>query len=147
VPPIRSNYHTHSRYCDAKGEIEAYLEAALAAGLDSYGVSSHAPLPFDTGWTMRLADLPAYCAEVRRLQAAYRDRLPVFLGLELDYYPGLEAFHRDAVLAQGLDYVVGSVHYVGHAGPGEPWCVDESDEVMREGIARSFGGDARRMVE
>src|SRR6476620_12555120 len=100
--PIRSNYHTHCHYCDAEGEIEAYVESAVAAGLVSYGVSSHAPLPQETGWTMRLADLPRYLADVRRVRDAYRDRIPVYVGVELDYVPGLEAFHREQIFSQGI---------------------------------------------
>lgn len=144
---IRSNYHTHCNYCDGQGEITEYLEAAVAAGLQSYGVSSHAPLPFETGWTMKPEDLDAYVAEARAAQTAFRDRLPVFVGLELDYYPGLEQFHREQVLRHHFDYLVGSVHFVGHEGPGQPWGVDSREADVRTGIARSFGGDGRKFVE
>src|SRR5690348_18389453 len=105
---LHTNYHTHSRYCDGEGEIVEYIEAALAAGLDSYGVSSHAPLPVPTRdpWMMRPDDLPAYCAEVRRLRDAYRDRLAVFLALELDYLPGMEAVYRERIFPHHFDYFV-----------------------------------------
>ena len=32
-------------------------------------------------------------------------------------------------------------------GPGEPWCIDESEAVFRAGLERSFGDDVRRLAE
>src|SRR5438067_5193364 len=97
---LATNYHTHSRYCDGEGEIREYIEAAIGAGLVSYGVSCHAPVPIPTRdpWLMRLDDLSAYCAEVRALREEYRERLAIFLALELDYAPGLDAFYRTEIV-------------------------------------------------
>ncbi len=146
---LRTNYHTHSRYCDGEGEIVEYIEAAIAAGLDSYGVSSHAPVPVPVRdpWMMRLDDLPAYCAEVRRLRDAYRDRLPIFLALELDYLPGMDAFYRAQIFPHNFDYFVGSVHFVGTDEQGMPWEIDESAERFAAGLAGGWGGDVRRAFE
>jgi len=146
---LRMNYHTHSRYCDGEGEIVEYIEAALAAGLDSYGVSSHAPLPVPTRdlWMMRLDDLPAYCAEVRQLRDEYRDRLPIFLALELDYVPGMEGFIRERILPHHFDYFVGSVHFVGMDERGMPWEIDESAERFAAGLEGGWQGDVRRAFE
>jgi len=142
---LRTNYHTHNRYCDGEGEIAEYIEAALAAGLDSYGVSSHAPVPVRTcdPWMMRLADLPAYCAEVRRLRDEYRDRLPIFLALELDYLPGMGAFYREQIFPHNFDYFVGSVHFVGTDDQGMPWEIDNSAERFASGLAVGWHGDVR----
>jgi histidinol-phosphatase (PHP family) len=146
---LATNYHTHSRYCDGEGEIRAYIDAAIAAGLNSYGVSSHAPLPVPMRdpWMMRLDDLPVYCAEVRALRAEYRDRLPIFLALELDYVPGLEGFCRERIFPHGFDYFVSSVHFVGTDGAGMPWEIDESAARFASGLAGGWGGDVRRAFE
>ncbi|MHB8648131.1 MAG: histidinol-phosphatase [Thermomicrobiales bacterium] len=146
---LRTNYHTHSRYCDGEGEIAEYIEAAIAAGLDSYGVSCHAPVPILTRdpWLMRLDDLPAYCAQVRRLRDDYRDRLAIFLALELDYAPGLDAFYRERIFPHNFDYFVGSVHFVGTDDQGMPWEIDESAERFAAGLAGGWHGDVRRAFE
>lgn len=143
---LRTNYHTHCRYCDGEGEIVEYIEAALAAGLDSYGVTSHAPVPVHTRdrWMMRLDDLPAYRAEVRRLRDAYRARLPIFLALELDYLPGLDAFYREHIFPHSFDYFVGSIHFVGMDEQGMPWEIDESAERFAAGLEGGWQGDVRR---
>lgn len=146
---LRTNYHTHSRYCDGEGEIREYIAAALAAGLDSYGVSCHAPVPIAMRdpWMMRPEDLPAYRAEVRALREEYRDRLPIFLGLELDYAPGMDAFYRTEIVPHDFDYFVGSVHFVGTDGEGMPWEIDLSAERFASGLERGHGGDVRAAFE
>ncbi len=146
---LRTNYHTHSHYSDGEGAIRDYLDAALAAGFDSYGVTDHAPVPIRTAetWVMPLDKLSAYIAEVRGLVAEYRDRLPVFCGLELDYAPGLGAWYAREILPHGFDYFVGSVHYAGVDGDGVPWCVDETAERFAVGLETGYGGDIRRALE
>lgn len=146
---LRTNYHTHSRYSDGEGEIRAYLDAALAAGCDSYGVTDHAPVPIRTAetWTLPREKLAGYVAAVRGLADEYRDRLPVFCGLELDYAPGLSEWYAREILPHRFDYFVGSVHYAGADGDGVPWCVDESAARFAAGLASGYGGDIRRALE
>lgn len=141
-----SSLHTHSRYCDGHGEIEDYVEAAIRAGLAAFGASGHAPLPFACDYAMPLSSLDQYRADVRRAATLHRDDIPVFLGLELDYLPGLGDFYQREFLARGFDYFVASVHHVGEDG-AEPWTYDESQESFVAEIERRHAGDARPVVE
>ena len=43
-----TNYHSHTSFCDGKAPMEAFIAEAVRQGFTSYGVSSHAPLPFRT---------------------------------------------------------------------------------------------------
>jgi histidinol-phosphatase (PHP family) len=147
------SYHNHDAYCDGSGTVAEYAEAALAAGLGSLGLSSHAPTPFTTGWTMPLDRLDAYCAEARAARDAYAGRLPIFLGLEIDYLapdvaPDAAAFQREHIFSRGLDYAVLSMHFVGFDPDGEPWAVDSppGDRFDRQLEAR-YRGDVRRLME
>jgi histidinol-phosphatase (PHP family) len=146
---LRTNYHTHSRYCDGVGEIEEYVQAAIAAGFDSYGVSCHAPVPIysEGPYMMLRRDLPTYCNEVGRLRRKYRDQIDLLLGLELDYAPGLEAYYEQRIRVFGFDYFVGSVHYVGTDDVGVPWCIDETADRFAEGLGRRYNGDVRPAIE
>lgn len=143
---LLSSLHTHSHFCDGHGEIEEYARAAVAAGLGAFGASGHAPLPFECDYAMPLGSLDAYRADVRRVVAEFGDRIPVFLGIELDYLPGLGDFYRREFLERGFDYFVASVHYV--AGTGiEPWAYDESEVAFAQQIVMSYGGDVRPVVQ
>ena len=60
------NYHTHSHYCDGKGELAEYVETAIAKGFTHLGFSGHAPVPFENTFAIKHDDYKAYCDEVRR---------------------------------------------------------------------------------
>jgi histidinol-phosphatase (PHP family) len=143
---LHTSYHTHSRYCDGKGEIVEYVEAAIAAGLDALGVTSHSPLPFHEEYAMSLDEVPAYCADVLRLRATYGDRLRIHLGLEWDFVPEhLPAM--EAMLAPfRFDYLIGSVHFAGTGADGIPSAYDLSQGGFERGLQELFGGEIDRMV-
>jgi histidinol-phosphatase (PHP family) len=116
---MRANYHTHCEFCDGRATAAVMAEAAAAAGYKALGFSSHCPLPFPSEGNMELSRLDEYKAEVRRLGREWSGRgLEILLGLEIDWIPGL-CSPRDEVFAKaGLDYSIGSVHYVDLPGSG-----------------------------
>jgi acyl-[acyl-carrier-protein]-phospholipid O-acyltransferase/long-chain-fatty-acid--[acyl-carrier-protein] ligase len=44
-----TNYHSHTLYCDGRAGMEDFIRFAISRGFTSYGISSHAPLPFPEG--------------------------------------------------------------------------------------------------
>jgi histidinol-phosphatase (PHP family) len=120
---VLTDYHLHLRPDDDRSpaherwfteqNVDRYLEAAKAAGIDELGVSEHVYRfqqslelwrhPF---WKRQATDdLDAYCEFVRTT--------PLRLGLELDYVPGSEEKAQELLSSCDFDYVVGSVHFVG----------------------------------
>ncbi len=146
LPHGLASIHTHSHYCDGHGEIEEYIWAAIDANLSAFGASGHSPLPYPCEWAMTIANYHVYAREVRSLARKYADRIPVLLGLELDYHPGMGEFYRREIFSKGLDYVVASVHFVGTTVAQE-WSYDESAQTFDAQIRRAYLGDARPVVE
>ncbi|MGE9268887.1 MAG: histidinol-phosphatase [Verrucomicrobiales bacterium] len=111
-----ADYHTHTPLCQhAEGEPEAFIDAALAAGLAEYGISDHAPHtpePFDD-WRMLESQLPDYFAWIERARQHAAGRLPVRAGLECDWLPGCESWIESLATRHDWDYLIGSVHYLG----------------------------------
>lgn len=136
-----SNFHTHSHYCDGKGKIVDYLEAANAAGVEGIGFSSHAPLPIPCKWCMRPTDLDAYLQEI---DAAARQfpMLQVYRGLEVDYIPEMIS---PSTFSHTLDFTVGSIHFV-ESHQGSHWEIDNTIDVFREGLRNIFRDDVRAAV-
>ena len=106
--------------------MDRYLEAAREAGIEELGVSEHIHRFTDAlalwrhEWWEQNArdDLAAYCEFVRST--------PLKLGIEMDYLPGLEDRTAELLDAHDLDYVVGSVHFLGDlAVDHEGWDVWE----------------------
>lgn len=140
-----TDYHLHlrpdeegtppERYFTAEN-VDRYRRAAAAAGIAELGVAEHIHRfrqaldiwrhPF---WEEQARDdLDAYCEFVRASGLK--------LGIECDFVPGAEDRTRDLLEARELDYVVGSVHFVGNAAVDhEGWDVwdgsGDPDEVWR----------------
>src|SRR5207248_1403969 len=92
---------------------------------------SHAPVPFPTRYALPIERLAAYREEVLRAREAYRGRIEVRLGLELDAVPALAEFNRARVLPLGFDYCIGSVHYLGVDNAGAPWSRAAVEDALR----------------
>ena len=111
-----ADYHTHTPLCrHAEGRPEEYLDQALAAGLEEYGISDHAPQspePFDD-WRMLEEELPAYFDWIAAARQHAHGRIPVRAGLECDWLPGCHDWiaHLDSLYQ--WDYLIGSIHYLG----------------------------------
>jgi len=121
---VLTDYHLHLRRDDSDAtaarhftaeNVERYLDAAAAASIEELGVSEHvyrfgeALEVWDHPFWVESAvdDLGAYCEFVRTT--------PLRLGLEVDFIPGREDRIANLIDAHRLDYVVGSVHFVGAA--------------------------------
>lgn len=118
-----TDYHVHLRpdpleYSAAdhftKANAERYRAAAEAAGIIELGVSEHvyrfeqALAIWDHPFWRESAvdDIDAYCAFVR-------DDTDLRLGLEVDFVAGREDRTENLIDRLDLDYVVGSVHFLG----------------------------------
>ncbi len=108
------DYHIHTKRCGhATGEMSAYVEQAITAGLPEIGFSDH--LPFlhkrDKGYTMALEELPGYVEEVEAMRRRY-PQIRIKLGIEADYFPGREKETEALIKRYAFDYVLGSVHFI-----------------------------------
>jgi histidinol-phosphatase (PHP family) len=142
----RYNFHTHSHFDDGREPLEAYVLSAIDKDLEALGFSAHAPLPLETVWALPAKDFPDYVAETRKLKVQYKDQIRLYLGLEIDYIPGISEDFQGWIKNTPLDYCIGSVHLV-KPGPGDAiWFIDGPAEGYFKGVETVFGGDARKAV-
>jgi histidinol-phosphatase (PHP family) len=145
--PAWSNYHTHTHHCDGNGEPFEYAEAAIRKGMPRLGFSGHNVVPFATEWTMPAERLASYLEEVRAAKERYRGNVDILLGMEADFIPGMTSPVAPRIRELGLDFTVGSVHFVGPEDGDHAWTVDGPAEELETAIREGFGGSARRVVE
>ena len=142
--------HTHTNFCDGSDDIETYCRAALAKGLFSLGFSAHAPVTRKTGfrteWHLAEEKLAEYIEAVLAAKKRWEGKLPVYLGLEVDFIPGLMGPADKDYRDMDLDFVIGAAHYV-LPPKGEPFTVDDATERVTLGIKEGFGGDSAGMLE
>jgi histidinol-phosphatase (PHP family) len=137
--------HTHTDFCDGEGDVESFCQAAWEKGLSAIGFSAHAPVTaWRTDWHMADDKLEEYMESVRSARRRWEGKLPVYLGLEADFIEGLMGPKDFQDL--GLDYIIGSVHYVFPPNGGEPFTVDGPEEEFAAGLAR-FNGDGEALME
>ena len=119
-------------YCDhAEGTLREMLDAAVAFGYHTFGISEHAPRldeqylydkEKEMGWTVaKIADdFNRYAHALPALVEEYADRLTILRGFEAeivpsDNYASIMRGYREQKLPDGspaFDYMVGSVHFI-----------------------------------
>ena len=115
------DYHTHHYRCGhATGTLEDYILSATKRGLQHIGLSDHAPIYHlgdnphaRPGIAMHQDELTNYLDECVALKKKYQGRIGVRVGVESDYLPGWDDHYRALWSDDRLDYVIGSVHWIG----------------------------------
>lgn len=142
---IKTNYHTHTNFCDGKFSAEEMIWAAIDHKINILGFSGHSMYPFAHDYHISPKEHEAYVNEIRRLAAAYKDKLEIYCGFEADFVEGLSAPNSSFYKKFNPDYLIGSVHYVfGSKGFFE---ADGSLEDIIDGIDKYFDGNRKEAVQ
>lgn len=132
------NLHTHTTRCDGINTPSELLDIAITKGFDSIGFSGHSANKHSKAYTHITPETTrAYKEEITRLKKEYEGRIKVYLGLEF------EMLSDDDL--SGLDYTIGSVHYL-DTGRGIVG-FDGSPETFKNVINGCFGGDGMAFVK
>ncbi len=129
---IRSNFHTHTVFCDGKSTAREMVEQAIRLGFTVLGFSGHVG-GHECLATYSMSDEShaAYLAETARLKAEYADRIKIYCGGELDLFSKADP--------SDYDFTIGSAH---HIKKGDIYLsVDESAEIERRNVDTLYGGD------
>lgn len=116
---ILSDYHLHTAFsADSKAPMEAQIQAAINAGLQSICFTEHVDLdspfrntPSDDPEGDFHVDYPAYREMYLLMKERYAGRIRIFFGLEL----GLRASMKSALVSYvrehpDFDFIIGSTH-------------------------------------
>ena len=133
-----SNLHTHTTFSDGKHDPETNILSAIEKNMCSLGFSDHSFTEPDTSYCMKKEQYSAYYRKIMELKTKYADVLPVYCGLELDYYSDLD-------FSLPFDYLIASVHYIVKDGICYP--IDHSPEQQLDCIQNAFDGDLLAMVQ
>ncbi len=133
---VLSNLHAHTLYSDGRSTIDEMIEAAIAKGFASVGISDHAYAPYDADCCIPACKMAAYRNELYAAKKKYEGIIQVWAGLEMDAFcPHMK---------NNWDYVIGSVHYV-KTKTGAYLPLDHNIEKY-EAAVEAFGG-IRPMTE
>ncbi len=111
--PLLYESHCHTPLCKhALGQPLEYAAEALARGLKGIIFTCHCPLPDRISHAVRMEpeQFDQYVGLIAATREHYAGRLDVRLGLESDYYPGVEPWLEKLHARVPLHHVLGSVH-------------------------------------
>ena len=129
-----SNYHQHSTFSDGKHSPEEVVCSAINFGMENIGFSDHllAPHEIDLGYNVVTQEtLPLYKQKLLRLKEQYKDKINLFIGGEADLFSTIDL--------SGLEYVIGSVHYLEFGGKIYP--IDHTKAQQLEYVNDACNGD------
>lgn len=132
-----SNLHTHTSFSDGAHSVRENIESAIEKNMLSLGISDHSFTACDTSYCIKKSDYENYYKEINSLKDEYKGRLPVYLGLEMDYFSEIDK--------EKFDYIIGSVHYIVKDGFCYP--IDHSALQQQNCIADLFGGNMVDMAK
>lgn len=115
--PLLYESHCHTPLCKhAQGEPWEYAAAAETRGLRGIIFTCHCPLPDGYSADVRMApgEFDLYVDVIAQTRERFAGRVDVRVGLESDYYPGVEPWLEKLHARVPLHHVLGSVHYQIH---------------------------------
>ncbi len=107
------DYHSHSIYSDGKNTYNETLNQAIKKNLKEFGFSDHLCIYYPD-WAIRKENFPKLISEINEIKNRKNLSLEVKFGLEVDYIEDREEEIQNCLDLFPLDYVIGSVHYVGN---------------------------------
>ena len=109
----KTDYHIHSSFSDGRSAPEDYIAPAVAAGLSEIGFSEHLTLFKDLEhWNMNPENIFPYITSIESIRNS-TNNIKIKTGLEVDFIAGKENEMRAYLSSIPLDYIIGSIHYLG----------------------------------
>ena len=112
-----SNYHTHTFRCGhaAICSDEEYVKKAIEHGYKNIGFSDHAPFKGVHHPDMRMdfgEDFFDYINSINFLKEKYKDKINIYLGLEIEYMESKDNYYKELLNDYKLDYLILGQHCV-----------------------------------
>lgn len=142
-----TNYHSHTHYCDGNEEPEQYIISAINNKLKAYGFSAHAPVNFETDWCIPDSKFAEYMQKIGLIKQKYASEIQTYIGLEIDYIPGISGRNKHILANYDLDYFIGSIHFVDCFIDGTPWNIDFTKEFFDKGLKTIFNNSFKKASE
>lgn len=122
---MRVDLHNHTILCNhATGSVDEYVQKAIELGIDVYGFSEHAPMKnFEDGYRLVIEKKDFYENQILELKEKYKNDINILLGYEVDFLEG--DYILDEIVNSNVDYLIGSVHYLGKWGFDNPEFIAE----------------------
>lgn len=106
--------HMHTPLCKhAQGHPDEYVEVGIDRGLAGIIFTCHSPMPDNFSSRVRMApeQFDEYCNLIKEAELNAPDGFEVRLGMESDFFPGMESWLEELHSRADFHYILGSVHW------------------------------------
>lgn len=131
------NYHTHTTRCrHAFGKDREYVTKAIKAGITTLGFSDHAPMLFPikdyySNYRMFPDDVDDYMKSINLLRKEYEDKIKIYIGFELEYFPRIFDKTVNWLDELGSEYYVLGQHFTDNEyEPYAHYCGNPTDNTI-----------------
>lgn len=119
---MKMNLHTHTLRCGhASGKEEEYILRAIENGIEVMGFSDHAPYIFPDGYSsdyrIPVNTAQDYFDTLNALRKKYKDKITIYIGFEMEYYPMYFDDMYKTVKSLGAEYLILGQHFIGNEHP------------------------------
>ncbi len=140
---MKTNYHTHSTFCDGIGHPEEYIKAAIEKNFDTLGFSSHGILPFVNPYALTKEKINKYKNAILELKEKYKKSIEIQLGLEIDYT-------NNKIITENFDknqwnYIIASVHII--IADNKYYEIDGSEQTLKEILNIKYQNNVEELVK
>lgn len=140
-----ANYHTHTYRCNhAEGIPREYVEQAIKNGLKVLGFSDHNPCPFTNGhksdFRMKLKETKEYVSEILELKEKYKDKIDIYIGYEMEYYPKEFKNTMQFLTQYHCDYLLLGQHFLRNEYDGSYVAGDCTEEDLIDYVNQVIEG-------
>lgn len=144
---MKIDSHTHTFYSKhAAGSVDEVVRSAIAQGIDVLTFTDHAPFYIDSQNRLLESELDACFEDIERARSTYRGDITILRGLEFDYLPGSCDYTARIQARYGLDFAIGSIHYV-PLGRDEMVKVWELDRLNHPAVLAGYFASLGELLE
>lgn len=134
---MQVNLHTHTFRCHhATGTPEEYILRAVENGIKVLGFSEHAPFLFPNGfqstYRLRVEEAKEFFAELNALREKYKDKLTIYIGFEMEYYPLYFADMLKTAKELGAEYLILGQHAIKNEYPNGKYTTGQYSSTAEE---------------
>ncbi|WP_455757704.1 histidinol-phosphatase [Sulfurimonas sp.] len=137
--------HNHTTLCNhADGTIDEYIIQAIKNKTKTFGFSEHAPMDFDPKYRISFEQMEEYESSILKAKEKYKDKIEILLAYEVDY---LDGYMDERVLNADVDYLIGSVHFIGKWGFDNPEFIGQYEDEDIDQIWQKYFDAIEQMAK
>ncbi|HEY9575380.1 MAG TPA: histidinol-phosphatase HisJ family protein [Lachnospiraceae bacterium] len=111
------DFHTHTRFSlDSDSAVEDMIEAAIAKKMAYLCITDHIDWDYPAGEDFDFS-LEEYFEKLKECKKIYKEKIKLFIGVELGLQPQLKAAYAKLLKDYPFDFVIGSTHLVNGKDP------------------------------